>query len=43
MKKLNEGQFPHAKSQSCENKFHVPSYLCRTQNYPLLLLLIPTY
>ena len=35
MKKLNEGRFLHAKSQIYDNKFHVPSFPCCTQNYPL--------
>ena len=41
MKKLNEGQFFHEKSQIYDNEFHVPSFPCRTYfsiAYPLLLL-----
>ena len=44
MKKLNEGQFFHVKSQIYDNEFHVPSFPCRTHfsvPYPLLLLFTP--
>ena len=35
MKKLNESQFLHVKSQIYDSEFHVPRFLCCTQNYPL--------